>query len=239
MSLFQDNSIIDIDSVKTKYTKPDGTIDTDALLKKAAHADVHIANLEKEQAGLREELQTRLALERVMEEIKTLKPTNHNISDPVVQSQHQMTNERDDSKLTAQEIENMIASRLKNEREQSQKARNVAMIEQELAKIWGPAWKAELQRKTQSEGLNKDRLAELAETEPAMFLRLINPQPMNTDVSPPTNRMIPAIDNNGNVKNYKYFEAIRKKSAAEYWSPQVQRELHRQAALLGDSFYNN
>lgn len=237
MSLFQDSPVIDIDSVKTKYTKPDGTIDTEALLKKAAHADVHITNLEKEQAGLREELQTRLALEKVMEEIKTLKPNSQQFTDPVVQSPHQTTNERDGNKLTAQEIENMIAQRLKNEREQSQKARNVAAVEQELAKAWGPAWKAELQRKAQAEGLNKDRLAELAESEPAMFLRVINPQPMNTDVSPPTNRMIPAVDSSGNVKNNRYFETIRKKSASEYWSPQVQRELHRQAALMGDSFY--
>lgn len=221
-----------IEVTKAKFTK-DGNLDVDALLKKAAHADKHIANIEQETQGLRKELDTRLSLEQFMDEIKSAKVT----SNPPENNPGQ--NEPNQA-LSKDEIARLMREVINQDRSQAQKDYNKTQVADGLRKAWGNSFQSRLQEKATELGLSKETVNSLAEASPQAFLKLVDataPVRDTTITSPPRNQVNRTTDIKSGVRNKAYYDELRKKmSTGEYWSAKVQKQYHEDVFALGDDF---
>jgi hypothetical protein len=215
----------DIEALKTRYTKADGSVDIDELLKAKAHADKHIKNVEAERAGLYEDLKGRTALEELVSKIKET-PNNVN-HEPQVNSNNA-------TPLSEQDVEAKLDAKLSAYRKQLQYEQNVEHVKSELSKMWGPDYQAKLKAKARELGETEDDLGALAAAKPKVFLKLMsegekqiyNPAPPSS-----SNRMQSNVSN-GNAKGKSYFDKLRKENPSHYWSIAVQKELHTAAASV-------
>lgn len=203
-------------------------------------ADQYIEHLKKQMDAMREDLTKRLTVEEMLEKIKASQSPpaktddNHQIE--------QLTTQEIAPKISPDEIKQLIKQTLTEEQRREIAARNVETVQQELIKQWGSSYSSKLTQAIAELGLTKEQAAEMAETSPKAFLRLVGAdQPAKQQElfsAPPQNSVVVRNDNSGGaVKNYKYYSEMRKNDPARYWSVQVQKEMHKMAQELGDRFY--
>lgn len=214
------------------------------LAKGKAHSDAFIARLEKEMEGLRTELNTRLKLEEFMDRM------NSNNSSQAASQTTQTAGSSNQFEGTAQntisptDIEKVIEQRLQAREAEKAVQTNLEMTKSKLQAAFGENYVSELEARTQSLGLSKDFVNDLAKREPKALFALLNlnetPQRQAPDVFAPRGSV-----NTGGLsqassqeKTFKDYEKLRKENPAVYWSSQVQNEIHRQAEKLGERFYS-
>jgi hypothetical protein len=66
----------------------------------------------------------------------------------------------------------------------------------------------------------------------------VNPDGTSRDRVTPGNEGNIRLPDNGNVKNFEYFDRIRKDNPKLYFSPATQTEMMAQARRMGQDFYN-
>lgn len=226
----QDNDTDIIEATKAKFTK-DGTLDVDALLKKAAHADKHIQTLEIEALGQRKELDTRLSLQQFLDEIKSTKTTSN--------SEHQ-PEQNESASVSRDELKQMLHEEIRSERSQAQKDYNKAQVADGLRKAWGNSFQGKLQEKANELGLSKEFVNSIAETNPKAFLKLVDAQAsvreIIPDTAPPRSQRTSTTDTSGGKRDYKFYSNLRKTNPGLYQKSQMQ--MHNDALAQGDDFYN-
>jgi hypothetical protein len=221
--------------VKAKFAKEDGTIDLEALAKAKFKSDEHIANLEKEQSGVREELSKRLSFEEVLAKIEANRQqstTDDNQASSVA--------EVGEKSLTPEEIRKLTLDTLTQEQQKVAFQNNVKTVRDTLQNAWGAGFADKLKQVCAELDISEEEAGQVAMTKPKAFLKLVlgDNTPRQVDnVAPMSSSMRMTNEpTNLGVKNWAYFEKIRVANPAEYWSPKVQLELHRQAIKLGDAF---
>lgn len=225
-----------LEYVKSKFANDKGEVDLVALAKAKFKADQHIAQVEREQAGLRDELKNRTSFEEMLEQIKSAQssqvaPTNH--VEPPTQGDAS-------PKLTEEDYRRLAQETYKQETQKAEQQRNVDTVKQELTKAWGPDFSKKLNEVIQDLELTQDEAANVAATRPKAFLKLVlGSTPQTQNYAPPASSV--RLTNSGpdvGVKNNEYFEKIRKTDPVTYWSPKVQNELHTNARKMGlEAFY--
>jgi len=204
------------------------------------HADRHITRLEAENAGMREDLSKRKTIEEFYAEIKRGAPQPN--TPPQSEERNELPVQSNDS-YKPEDVEAIVSKAL-SKKEQEVKARNnVAYVAQELTKAWGPNYAERLQGMPSKLGVSQEYLEKMAVESPQMFLLAVvgqqspNPAP---NVTPPKSSVSFASNNaNSNVRNYAYFEKLRKEDNANYWSRKVQNEMHQAAMQMGEDFYKS
>jgi hypothetical protein len=222
---------VDLSEVEAKFGN-----DLDALKKAKAHSDAHIKNLEREQAELRKELETRLSLEQFRDEILSSKTPSSNPDN------HPGENEQVDESISRDDVARLVKETINQERSQAEKNRNRALVAEGLQKAWGSNFQQKLAQRAQELGMTREQFNELASSSPQGFLAMVNPTPSSQipSVSPPQSDRTPARGNQ-NTQNLEHFKKMRKEDPNRYWSPQVQKQIHRletEAAARGESFYS-
>lgn len=226
-----DNGLVnEIETLKSKFVKEDGTIDADALLKAKAHADRHIRNIETEQAGLREDLKTRLTLEEIAAKIEASKNVN---SEPQINTPSTPQSEVD--------IDKLVDAKLSAYQKEQLYEQNINYVSAELTKAWGPDFQSKLVAKARELGESQDNLIAMAQSKPKLFLTLVGATGTanNSYTSAPTS----SVRSNGSFKQagktYSDFRKLRRENPQLYWSQTTQKEMHKlneEYAARGEDF---
>jgi hypothetical protein len=229
---------VDLSEVEAKFGN-----DLDALKKAKAHSDAHIKNLEREQAELRKELETRLSLEQFRDEIISSKtPSSNSGNQPEENEQVAESVSSESRRLSRDDVARLVKETINQERTVAEKNRNRALVAEGLQKAWGSNFQSRLAQRAEELGMTREQFNELASASPAGFLAMVNPTPTSQvpNVSPPAADRRPSAGNQS-TQTLEHYKKMRKEDPSRYWSPQVQKQIHRletEAAARGEAFYS-
>lgn len=219
------------------------------LARAKAHSDAFIERLQRELSGIRNELNTRVKIEELMDRMSATN-TDRNVTTQATQTAAENGQDGTATRnLSPEDIEKVVEQRLAAKEQERRITENVSTVKNRLMAEFGDNYVAELEARTKALGLSKDFVADIAKREPKALFALLGiesvsgtQQKPQQDVfsAPPRSSVNTAgfgIKDDGE-KKFADFEKIRKQDPARYWSAQVQNELHRQAMKLGEKFYS-
>ncbi len=208
---------VDLSEVEAKFGN-----DLDALKKAKAHSDAHIKNLEREQAELRKELETRLSLEQFRDEILSSKTPSSNSEN------HPEENEQVDESISRDDVARLVKETINQERTVAEKNRNSAIVAEGLQKAWGSNFQSRLAQRAQELGMTREQFNELASSSPQGFLAMVNPtsSPSVPSLSPPASDRRASVGTQS-TQTLEHYKKMRKEDPSRYWSPSVQNQIHR------------
>lgn len=212
--------------------------DVNALAKAASHQIPYIKRLEEENEQARQELQKRLSIEEYVQQMKTEIAQSRVPSEDDQRPVTQISKE-DIKKELFSEFETLLST-------QNKKAlaeRNVELVRNELQKVWGSTYPAQLKSKAQELNLTEEFLGNLAQDNPQAFLKIVgvSGSPKVIPQSIPTNSRNSAYRTDANEstdRNKAYYDKLKKDNPKLYWTAKIQAQEHRDAVRLGDAFFN-
>lgn len=215
------------------------------LARAKLESDRFIEQLKGEMAGLRQDLSTRLTLEQMMDKIAaTPKAPN---PEPV--NNQSPSNGEGGVKLTTEEdIARIVEQRLSEAEKLRNQEANLNQVRQLLSEKYGPDFATHLKQAATNLGVGEDFLNNLAKEQPKAFLRLVEaeaPKQQSPAASglftPPKGQNTPVngtgFSPSGDRKQ-SYYDSIKQKDPATYWSASVQNQLHKDAIRLGEAFFD-
>lgn len=213
------------------------------LAKGKAHSDAFIARLQQEMDGLRKELNTRIKLEEFMDRMNSQNSSGANQTTQTA-GQGNQTDGTASNATSTPDIEKLIEERLAAKEAELRERQNIETAKAKLQEVLGPDYQQELEARTNQLGLTKEFVANLARTQPKALFALLGLEGQqarrNDDIFAPKGSVNTAGlgQNQPSEKTWKYYENMRRQNPATYWSSQVQNEIHKQAAKLGERFYS-
>lgn len=230
-----------VEYVTSKFKTEEGALDVEALARGKYESDAFIAKLQAEQADLRKDLETRLALEEYLAKTMNKEPSNPESSSnsgqpaPVEQANK-------GTAIDENTIQELIRKTLHSENTKTTETQNLETTRSELMKAWGRDYSGKLEEKAKELGLGKEFLNKLAAQSPKAFLSLVGAEikgPVDTGYAPPSTGARPQVGGNPvGVKNKAYYDKLKKADPKTYWSAKTQAEMHKDAIRLGESFFN-
>ena len=228
---------VDVDSVKARFSKEDGTVDVDALLKAKAHADKHIAKVEAEHAETKADRDRRLTYEDMISKINANRDSTSRTP-----PQEETEREVDPTQVIPEDlISKKVDEMLTKKQQEARRVDNVAYAAQELTKVWGEDYTDKLLNRAKELNLSQDFLRDLARENPQGFLKIVvpsAPKAVERSFTPPqsSQRAYTQSEDTG-VRNWAYYQKIKKSDPERYKSGEIAVEMDRQAQKLGDAFY--
>lgn len=210
--------------------------DAELLARGKWEADKMIERLINENKGMRQDLESRVTLEQVIDKIDKLNSSNGNDGEPNPLDGHRSgSNEANDThKINEEEIlrkaEELFERKLRSETEESRKRSNLDTAINTLKDNWGDEWQKELNAKAQELEVSKEFLTSLATQNPSSFLKIVGgterkyKQDPNKG-NPPQNRVNSNAQPMSGREDWDYFKKMRKEQPHVYWSPSTQRRI--------------
>lgn len=208
--------------------------DVSALAKGKATSDAYIANLEREMAELRGELQTRATIEDVIDKMRTQRnePEHNRNTNP----------DEPDGKFNPEDINKLVEQHLAQATQAQREAANFDLVTQELQRTYGADYQRHLNQKLTELGLDKGVATNLARTQPKTFLKLFGEAGGNTPAAPLKGAVnTGAFQPNGNVRGAKYYDNIRKEmgSTKFFADTKIQKQRWQDIQSLGAEKFKN
>ena len=206
--------------------------DERALARARLEADRHLARIEQENAGLRQELQNRMKLEDIVDTLSKPRTDPVQTPDPVVTPEPPKQFD----------IEALLEQKLTEREKQKKRDENFAAVQTAMARAFGPNYVEVLKQKAQEMGTSPQRFNELALTEPEFLLKLVGaentPAPRGNDLfTPPPASHAPGFKPANTERNKAYYDKIKKDNPVLYWSKETQMAMHKDADKLGERFF--
>jgi hypothetical protein len=207
-----------IDYVVTKY----GTENPDPELAKAIfHKDQHIEQIHREQAGLRQELNSRMKMEEFLDRMNTFQQNDDSNDTPPADREHVQGQQP----LSTEDVQRIIEQRDAVNR----RNRNLLDVTETLKDKLGPNYPEKVRQTIRQLGMDEQQANTIAADNPKAFYRLlgIDQSSRETFQSPPRT----ALNSEGfrpsgsPQRDWNYYENIRKTKPNEYWSPRIQNEI--------------
>lgn len=229
-----DNGADSYENYVKRFTKEDGTVDHEALLKKSFNQEIHIEKLESETDRFREDLKARTTLEEILDKIEKAKlPSSGDPLNP--------PNDPPNTPSNPIDLEAVVNAKLTDFEKKLAYQQNVDYVKNELTKAWGSDYVNKLRAKAKELGETEQFLENLAATKPKTFLSLVNPPSSRApDYAPPKNEIRTPSGNSVSLNTYADFQKIKKEDPNLYWSPRIQDRLFeaaKAAKARGEDFY--
>jgi hypothetical protein len=226
--------------------------DSQALAKARVEADNFIEVLKRENADLRNQAKMGLTLEQFMEKMKQERQTQGNQSanggnQDSNQNQGGTPNNEGARTLTEQDIERVVT-----EREQRREAeRNVNEVKRLMSEKWGNNYVSKLEAIVSDTGITREDLDALAQKSPKAFARFTGLDTQATTqppAAPSSDSLFTPPRSNVNSDatrpsgtgehNQTWWDAVRKKDRAFYYSDEGAKQRHRDAMQLKERFFS-
>ena len=203
--------------------------DNKALARSKVEGDAFIKRLQAEQAAIRAELAKRTTVEEFMDKMNQRQSpdtTNHVV---------ERTSEN-----TAPDVRELVSQELEKRTQEFQKKQNADHCADELRKAWGEEYQIQARAKAKALGVSVEYLGRVAETQPNVFLALMLPQTNAPTFKTPQGSQLDTSKsyNTGDDKKTLSWYKKQYPNAADYWTPSVQNEIHKQALKLGADFFD-
>lgn len=216
-------------------------VDHNALAKAFVEGQSFIDRLQNENSEMRTEIQSR----QTVEELLNRMPTQSNEIDQTPNRQPNVAEQVQEAGAQAEnreDFEERVRRLLAEEKSKASKEANVASTREGLKERFGADYNQKLLEISESLGVSKEFLTDMAKTSPQGFLKLIDSvaAPDSTKPSaPPVSSVDPQKTGlqAPKVKTKRYYNELRKSDPSTYFSRRVQNEMHDQAMKLGQAFY--
>ena len=211
--------------------------DEKGVAKAIVDKDTFIARLQRENAEFRAKAVNE---GNVAEIVDRLLASRNNIPNPPLEtpSGGQQNEQPTPSGISIADVEKLLAQK---EQQLSAKT-NAEQVRQKLEGLYGDNWVAEVKKKAREIGESLDYMEVLAQTKPAVMLKLFTPAteaPKPTLFNSSVNTTAAALGANApSDRTMKYYNALKAKNSTEYWKPAVQNQMHKDALRLGQNFFD-
>lgn len=215
---------------------------TKDLAKAKAQSDAFIEQLKNENkvareaaARLQEELKTQKTLKEFMDQIA---PSNNRNSQPPAKE----PNNEGENEVTTESIKQLVEQTIASRSAEQQGQVNLDNVKKQLIQTYGNQYENILRQRTKDLGMSEQEMTNMAMKQPKAFLALVSPSiEKTTDIfnTPRSSLNTEALRlNGGQVKNWSYYEKIRKTDQRKYFEPSMHNEMMKQLEQLGpDEFY--
>lgn len=221
------------------------------LARAKAESDRFIEQLKSENAGMRQELTTRQTLEQLMDKIATPKSPELNQSNNQNSNGEPDGNTNNSRTITEEDIARLVEKRMSEVERVRIHRNNLNQVAETLKENIGPDYVTHLKTKAVELGMSEEALNNMAKETPKAFLKLVEgdtPKRATTSqgglFSPPQGHSL--AQQTGSKKQFSptgvpkmsYYEELKRKNPASYWSPDVQNKMHKDAITLGADFFD-
>jgi hypothetical protein len=212
--------------------------DSQAAGRAIVEKDAFIERLKAEAHGLRQELNTRLKLEEVIDRISSTSKSPISEQPP-----REPDNGQTASQLSPEDVQKLVADTLTDSEKKAQARRNLAYVEEKLQEAFGPTFRRTVKAQAAKLEVGETFLQNLAAEQPAAFLKLMEVEGREqSSVTPPpapsVNSAALGFKPSQGIKRKSYYDGIKKQDPRRYWSPSVQNEMHNEALKQGASFFD-
>jgi hypothetical protein len=205
--------------------------DTQSLAKSVLHKDMHIQQIERENAELRQKIQQSLSLEEFYDKVRSEPSPSSPQGEP----------ERTD--FSIEQVGSLVDQRLQEHLNAKNQEANLAYAVNEAKKQLGSDFKRVLRARAQEVGESEADLTQLARQKPKLFLELMLPKaPTRSPDVPglPRTQMDTAkmpVDPTGGVRNMSWYKKLKASDPVKYKDNRVQVQMHKDALALGEKFF--
>lgn len=212
--------------------------DAQALAKGKAEADLYVKTLEQkldEMRGDYEEARKQNMAGARLEELIT--KLNSKQSDS--ETNPPAKDEENTPQFKPEDIEKIVLSKIEDAKRQDRDNNNLRIVEAKLKERYGQNSTSILEHQSQTLGLTQDDVNALAKKSPEAFFRTfgLDQQQQDSFQSPPRNQIRnDSFSPNVPKRTWSYYQDIKKKDKALYYSPKIIAQMHRDHAELGQTF---
>jgi hypothetical protein len=196
--------------------------------------DAFIARVLEEKRQLEEDLRTRSNEQNFLDQLKSVvkPPLTPDVGTPPPQSDPSPT-------VDPKNIEALVQKTIEAQREREERTRNLNEVKQALTNVFGADYANSLKQRANELGIPVEWLNDAAAKSPKAFYRMLglDAAPARSDLfTPPTTVNTAGFNQDKTVKNWAYYNDLRKTDPTKYHSPATQKELWENAKKLGEKF---
>ncbi len=212
--------------------------DPEVIAKGKWEADRYINELKAKYEKLQEDLSKASQIDELIAQLKsqTKSPEDGGDSrtipdDPAVQTEPKGASE--------DEIRALVEAKIAERESASQREKNVTQVDSELVRRFGDSANAVIRKQAAELDMTVDEVKELAATKPKAFFRLMG---LDDDHTKSSSKVVgagvrsEASFTGGPTRNWAYYQELRRKDKAKYYSQRVQDQMYRDKEALGDKF---
>ena len=206
--------------------------DVAALAKAKLEADSFIEQLKREAQELRQEVSSKATMDEIMTQIRQLAPKpveGQPPVTPVVPSQNQ------------DDLETVVSRLLEQRKNEDKVSHNRSAVEAKIAEKWGADAQLQMNKKAKELGVELSYLQKIATESPSAFFRLVGLDQSPVQAQPvvaPRSGVNPPQTQGSDVRNDKYWQAVKARNPQEYFSKAAMNQRYKDAMVLGDAFFN-
>jgi hypothetical protein len=150
-------------------------------------------------------------------------------------------NASENKTMSQEEIEQLVQQTLTRTEQQRSQQSNTQMVIDKMKEVWGNNYVETLKAKAQELGETPERLNALAASSPSVFIQALglNAPRQEAPVSAPTSARNTNIGQMGaqqNVRNWAYYQKMRKENPRQYFSGETQMQMQKDLQALGEKF---
>lgn len=211
--------------------------DPEVLAKGKLEADGYIKNLEDQISQLREDLAKQDYSAQILEKLenKAAEPTTANTQEPINNGSIDAQNTTE--VVNEETLKGLVEKTLTEREKQNTVQQNLSQVDRELENSFGTEAAATVQKKAEELGMSMERLRDIAAESPSAFFTLIG------EAQKPLSPMVAgSVRTEGvnmqasNVRDWKYYQNLRRENRNLYYSPKVQQQMFADQQQLGDKF---
>ena len=214
--------------------------DHESLAKGKYESDLHVTNLERQLAELREDVDQGAKITELMELVrKQNEPPKDPNKPPVV------PDDTSSGQMTEEELKALIATHVSERDRQTYEARNLEEVDTVLTTKFGDSAGRVLHDKATGLGMSVDEMRVLASKNTKAFFRLMGLDGDNKSTDTGTllgkTQRSEGVQNKGTARNFAFYQAMRRdtKTRALYYSPKMQQQMMDDRAAMGAEVFDN
>jgi hypothetical protein len=225
---------------KLVQAKGDNWRNPEVLAKGKLEADGYIKTLEEQLAQMREELDKKEYMSKVMSQAEGKAPELTAGNSQSARDNGSTNQENTTPKISEDDLKSLVEQTLSKREQEAVLKNNLAIVDEELTKTYGTDAAAIVAEKAKGLGMSMERLKAIAEESPNAFFTLIGEKPRQ--VNPIVNGSVRTEGANmsgSSERDFNYYQKVRRENRSLYFSPKFQQQMMTDAARLGTKFYNS
>lgn len=203
--------------------------DNEALAYSNFEKDRFIEQLKREQKELRDDLNSRLNMEELVNKLgktaSTPAPTGVGLESPSTPTPPVTPTSNG---LSIDDVKAAVRNTMTEEQTKLMQEKNLNAVANQLKKAWGDDWVSKLRKQGAMLDLTEAQMDIMAKTSPKALLQAVLPQTTNkVDNVAPVRSSIMSIPQQPSDSGWNKYEKMRKENPRMYYSPSVQLQLER------------
>lgn len=211
------------------------------LAKSVLNGGTHIQNLERQIAELKEDLSKQEYAKTLLDQIKEQgKPAGGEASTLSQSTTNTSTSNGDTTQGVSEDVLKGLIEATLVEREATNTAtQNLQATDAKLKELYGTEVAAKMNEVSQSLGVSKEYMQEIASKSPTAFFKLVGEDVKTKVPSVPQgtlNTSTSFMNESTSERNWAYYQKLRRENSKLYYTPKIQNQLLADKVRLGDKF---